>query len=150
MTASRAAADDPEPYVTVGEALEGLPSIDAGEAAANVPNHVAPNHGEAMVERIASTEWGGYLYENSYMNKRLHPDEPAPTIAIGDHATWQRAHPYDDRGLTIRERARLQSFPDWVEFAGGRNDQAHQTGNAVPPKLTEVIGRQLRRNLNYE
>lgn len=76
---------------------------------------------------------------------RLHPDEPAGTItARFDSFTRGRfGHPSENRNLTLREGARLQSFPDEFIFLGNREEVAAQIGNAVPPQLAEAVARTL-------
>jgi DNA (cytosine-5)-methyltransferase 1 len=48
-------------------------------------------------------------------------------------------HPTQDRGLSVREAARLQSFPDWFEFKGPLISQQQQVGDAVPPLLSQAV-----------
>ncbi len=57
-------------------------------------------------------------------------------------------HPEQNRTLSIREAARIQTFPDWFRFAGEPSHQYRQIGNAVPPLLAEAVGRALRRTLS--
>jgi DNA (cytosine-5)-methyltransferase 1 len=73
---------------------------------------------------------------------RLHPDRPAGTItARFDSFTRGRfAHPYENRNITLREGARLQTFPDTFRFTGNREDVAALIGNAVPPLLARCLG----------
>ncbi len=73
---------------------------------------------------------------------RLTWDQPSGTItAMFDNFTRGRfAHPSEDRNITNREGARLQSFPDWYVFSGPKKDVARQIGNAVPPLLAQALG----------
>ena len=48
-------------------------------------------------------------------------------------------HPSQDRGLSVREAARLQSVPDWFRFYGSIGFQQQQVGNAVPPMLAKIV-----------
>lgn len=72
---------------------------------------------------------------------RIHPDYPAKTITTGirgpSHGPF--CHYAQDRLITLREAARLQSFPDAFSFTGGRQAQAFMIGNAVPPLLSRAI-----------
>jgi DNA (cytosine-5)-methyltransferase 1 len=91
------------------------------------------------------------MYPNFKQRIRLHPDSPSPTqICGGIRPQFQFGHPTQARGLTIRERARIQSFPDWYEFTGGVTQGRVQTGNAVPPLLAKAIADQIMRLLNGE
>jgi DNA (cytosine-5)-methyltransferase 1 len=56
-------------------------------------------------------------------------------------------HPRQNRGLSVREAARLQSFPDWYEFKGNRDSQYQQVADAVPPLMAKAIAEQIRRML---
>lgn len=76
--------------------------------------------------------------------KRLEWDELSRSITahIAKDGYWY-IHPDQDRTLSIREAARIQTFPDWFRCAGTPSHRYLQTGNAVPPLLAEAIGRQL-------
>ncbi len=65
--------------------------------------------------------------------KRLIAHEPSLTITSG--STTEFVHPIADRPLTLRECARIQSFPDWYNFRGSWSSIATQIGNAIPPYL---------------
>lgn len=68
---------------------------------------------------------------------RLRPDEPA--LTIGNYRKAMLIHPWENRGLSVREAARIQSFPDWYEFKGSIGFQQQQVGNAVPPLLAQAV-----------
>ena len=69
--------------------------------------------------------------------RRLSLDEPS--VVIGNYRKNMLIHPTQDRGLSVREAARLQSFPDSFIFKGSIGFQQQQVGNAVPPLLAESI-----------
>ena len=116
-------------------------------------NHVAPNHPQETIDKIANTVPGEPMYEKFKQRIRLRMDEPSPTqLAGGIRPQFQFGHPEQNRGLTIRERARIQSFPDSYVFEGGTVQERVQTGNAVPPLLiyniTKPIAEDIRRKEN--
>lgn len=70
-------------------------------------------------------------------------DSSKPSVVISNYRKNMLIHPYDDRGLSVREAARLQSFPDDFEFEGTLMHIQQQIGNAVPPLLAEAIFKQI-------
>jgi DNA (cytosine-5)-methyltransferase 1 len=82
--------------------------------------------------------------------RKLKPDEPSWTVTAHlSKDTYSHIH-YDSRQartITIREAARLQSFPDGVEFAGNFGEQYRQIGNAVPPVMARALGMSLLEQL---
>ena len=119
-----------------------------------VHNHVAANHSEKVQEIIALVPAGGNYKDlpDEYRNTRnFHvawtrfPDNrPAPTIDTGHRHHFHYKY---NRVPTVRECARIQSFPDDFVFLGNKTQQFRQVGNAVPPLMAEVIARQITKLL---
>jgi len=98
---------------------------------------------DAMIRKWRSTsieEVKKASHHNLY--RRLDPTKPSPTI--GNYRKSMLIHPTEDRGLSAREAARLQSFPDVYVFKGGIGSIQQQIGNATPPLLAEAIAGQIR------
>jgi DNA (cytosine-5)-methyltransferase 1 len=77
--------------------------------------------------------------------RRLVANQPSKAITSG--AIWEFIHPNEDRFLTPRECARIQTFPDDFRFEGSPTQQILQIGNAVPPKLAESVAKSLKNDL---
>ena len=137
---------------TVGDAITDL----AEKASYNKHTcHVPMNHKPLLVERYKYIPEGGRLNVDklpphlkagyrteevknySHVFKRLNRNLPSGTMVPGHNAF--PIHPWLNRALTVREAARLQTFPDEIEFMGPRQEQCIQVGNAFPPLLAEAI-----------
>ena len=75
---------------------------------------------------------------------RLDPTGQSNTILTTDFVPRDKLHPTENRGLSLREGARIQSFPDSFAFQGSFDDIATQIGNAVPPLLAQHLGSHLQ------
>lgn len=115
-------------------------------------NHVATNHTQMVKDTIALVPQGGNykdlppgVGESRKFNEawtRYHGDKPSRTIDTGHRNHFHYEH---NRVPTIRENARLQSFPDEFVFLGTRTQQNRQVGNAVPPLLGYHLGLALKK-----
>jgi len=107
-------------------------------------DHIAPNHSQLVVDRISHLEQGKnhkslppeYQLKGEYSNiyGRLHLERPADTITDNCgcvSAPGRFIHPTQNRALSVREAARLQSFPDDYRFFGSARDKYQQVGNGV-------------------
>ena len=159
-------ADPNAAMVSVAEAIGHLPPIRAGESHALVPNHKTRGLSDMNLKRLSSARPGesnAYLQDTvhgdltlpchqkvneklqtrcfSDVYTRLHPDRPSPTITTKCHSISNGRFGHYDmkqvRGLSLREAAILQSFPDEYVFYPDNEVEpvARMIGNAVPPRL---------------
>jgi DNA (cytosine-5)-methyltransferase 1 len=119
--------------------------------------HQAPDHSDRIRKVLRALEDEGSSradieakvkltsgFHNTYCRLRSDLPAPAVTSSAGRISSGRNAHPFDDRALTPREAARLQTFPDSYQWRGpGRWSIYEQIGNAVPPTLAEALARQL-------
>jgi len=145
-----------KPFRGIGEVITDLANP---ESERRLTCHVPMNHKPLLVERYRYIPEGGRLPTDqlpphlksgyrtkdvrnfSHVFRRLHRDLPSITLVPGHNAF--PIHPWLDRALTVREAARIQTFPDEVEFTGSRQDQCIQVGNAFPPLLAQLIANNL-------
>lgn len=152
------------PHSTVWEWIGDLPAIQAGESDDTVPNHRAANLSELNKTRIRSTPVNGgrknwptdltlRCHEghsgHSDVYGRMAKDRPASALSTRciSLSNGRYGHPTQDRAISVREAARLQTFPDDFQFFGSMNSMARQIGNAVPVKLAEAMGRAVHDHL---
>ena len=143
-----------ENFRTVRDAIGNLPKVDAGIADPSDPMHKSAAHKESTINVIKSVPHnGGSRPEGvgpacldrikgfSDVYGRLYWDRPSITIThyARNPASGRYSHPEQDRGLTAREAALLQSFPNGFVFMGKSDDIYRQIGEAVPPFLSAAI-----------
>lgn len=125
------------------KAPNGSPSAWALEDIDGLPNHEARIHGARVHQRYCNTPQGGR--DKTDHTDRIHPEKPSGTVLVGSSAGGGRPHihPFHPRVITVREGARLQSFPDWYEIHGTGTAQYRQIGNAVPVLLAYEVGKRI-------
>jgi DNA (cytosine-5)-methyltransferase 1 len=146
-----------EKNATVKEALEVYPKLLSGGSSSKIPNHVAMSHSEQMLKKMAFITDGGDRNDiptemrplTGDVRKYIRYKSDAPSVCVtGDMR--KIFHYEQNRALTVRELAKLQSFPDDFVFKGSRISQQQQVGNSVPPMMAEAIAHSiLKMNQNF-
>lgn len=167
-----------ERHRTVRDAIGHLPPVEAGETHPDDPMHKAPNHTSRIVEMLdlIPEDGGSWMdipephqaeYWLDSMKKRaekgdmgsfcdtygrMHWDRPAGTVTrkSSTPSCGRYVHPEQNRNVTVREAALLQSFPEDWTFEGPFISRYEQNGNAVPPRLAAAVAEEVRRLLPVE
>jgi DNA (cytosine-5)-methyltransferase 1 len=122
-------------------------------------NHIATKHNKIVLERMSYIpENGGRgdlpeehktksIYSGTW--GRIVKNEPSVTITtrFDTPSSGRFTHPFLNRAITVREAARLQSFPDDFVFYGSKMSQMKEVGNAVPPLLAYAIAKQIKEDM---
>jgi DNA (cytosine-5)-methyltransferase 1 len=157
--------------ITVKDAIGALPKISSGGSDPNDPLHVCRKLSSLNIKRIQASspgstweDWPRGLRPKCYLRKtgqtykmvygRMSWDKLAPTLTtqFTNYGTGRYGHPEQDRAISLREGALIQTFPaDYRFFGEGTKPNlsaiARQIGNAVPVRLGEVIGESIVKHL---
>jgi len=126
----KALAKKLKPWITIGEALSGIPDAD-------IEDHGLLNHDYSKY-KVTNRNFTGH--------RTTDPDKPSPTILArgnGKGGVCAIQHPQNHRRMSVRESAIIQTFPLDFEFFGSLRSCYRQVGNAVPAKFAEKIALQL-------
>ncbi|TXT21303.1 MAG: hypothetical protein FD134_2722 [Gallionellaceae bacterium] len=159
------------PELATGEALHDVDYPSAPQSAlqsllragsTKIYNHTCAKLGKANLERLKHIPQGGSWRDiphellpaglkrarrsdHTKRYGRLHPDALCSTILTKCDPHWGSFfHPTQDRALSVREAARIQTFPDRYVFTGTLTEQFEQVGNAVPPLMAKAIGEKIK------
>lgn len=148
------------PYRTFADSCSDLAFIESGQRSTD-PLHEAVKHPAHVIEWLWDVPEGSSAHENEDSNRRPPSGynttykrqvwtEPASTVqtTFGMISGCRNVHPIATRSLTIREAARIQSFPDSYKFTGNLGTIRTGIGNAVPPLLAYQIACQVKKLLN--
>ncbi len=139
------------------------------DALQNVPKSIGERYSERKKAMLSHVPPGGswidmpvkvqkeYMGKSFYssggrrgMGRRLSWDEPCLTLTCSPaQKMTERCHPKETRPFTVREYARIQTFPDSWEFTGSLSSQYRQIGNAVPVKLATALGKEIFKSLRH-
>jgi DNA (cytosine-5)-methyltransferase 1 len=161
----------PEAYQKLKSLIGHLPALNAGESDRHDPLHRAAGLSDVNMKRIKASKQGGswrdwpnYLlaechkkdtgkkYTSIYGRMEWEKQSPTITTQFYNYGSGRHGHPSQNRALSIREAALLQSFPADYQFTQNDTfsitDISRMIGNAVPVRLGEIIGRSFLNHLN--
>ena len=145
-------------YATVRQWISDMPGINAGQRHQYVPNHQAAALSALNLKRIRATPEGGSRrdwpdslkldchngdfkgYSDVYGRMRWDAPASALTTRCISYSNGRFGHPSQDRAISAREAASLQTFPRSFKFSGSLNSVARQVGNAVPVLVSQRFG----------
>lgn len=147
------------PFRTVRDAISHFPKISAGETHDKIANHSTASISDLNLKRLHHIppdggdrrDWPDHLQLKCHSNGtgghtdvygRMAWDSPSPTLTARCHSisNGRYGHPVQDRAISLREAAALQSFPDNYKFFSSNKHIAQQIGNAVPVRFATAVG----------
>lgn len=148
------------PYNTIRKYIEKYPSLQAGEKNNDIPNHQCAKLSPILLQRISALKegqdrrsWDDSLKLQCHKNHKGHTDvygrlswdKPSVTLTTKciSLSNGRFGHPEQNRALSVREAAALQTFDDSFIFCGNLGSTAKQVGNAVPVDFAKILGKQI-------
>jgi len=142
--------------ISIKEAIDKLPKLKSGEKS-KIPNHISMKHSEQMLEKMKYVSDGGNRNEipelirpkSGDVRKYIRYKSTEPSVCVtGDMR--KIFHYSQNRALTVRELATLQSFPLDFIFKGSTISQQQQVGNSVPPILAKEIALTIKKMMKND
>lgn len=142
--------------LSIKEAIDDLPKLNSGEKS-NIPNHVSMKHSEQMLKKMSYVSDGGNRTEiplslrpkTGDVRKYIRYKSSEPSVCVtGDMR--KIFHYSQNRALTVRELATLQTFPINFVFKGSTISQQQQVGNSVPPVLAKEIALTIKKMIEND
>ncbi|MEM1982946.1 MAG: DNA cytosine methyltransferase [Sulfolobales archaeon] len=140
----------PKPIKSITTVLDAIGDLPEPSEDPEIPNHEPPaSLSFRRLRRISRLRWGSSLFMYEGADKllpnliRLNPYKPSPTVL----GASRFIHPFENRLLTVREQARLMSFPDDHVFLGSKEEQYNQVGEAVPYVLSKELAYEALKSL---
>lgn len=137
-------------HLTIKDAIDKYPFLESGETS-NIPNHEAMVHSAQMLNKMSYVKDGGnrddipeeIRPQKGDVRKYIRYDSTKPSICItGD---MRKVFHYEqNRALTVRELAAIQTYPDSYVFLGSKIKQQQMVGNSVPPVLAKAIAEAIK------